>query len=393
MATRHYSVPHFFRQVPNALLRRYFAGHDLFGDVDFERMPEAKPDALLGAWNAISDAKRMAIETQLREVFDLACVNGIHAIRDAARGQLGAASEQYTAFLDSLAALKSHYERAMTTFLDHHECWRQAVQFCHADSLSYWRKRRGLPSVAAATDKANLAALEDEIGRWFHKEELRGRNCRVEFRRRDERDYFFAFPQDFANEVIEWSDGDLAPRPHNPAFEVVFVWSQSEGSLDLNYRGTPKAKDALQAAFARNILALEKLPPAPKDGRIYDLSALKRREFPFVYAASSGIKSVALRAVRLSSAVRKGDRMKLEADTSRNPLALYDVIEQAGKAFALAQWNVTQAEFVARIAATEERPERNESFTVSFPNSCSLSHDGIDATLRAMLVASGIEPQ
>jgi hypothetical protein len=393
MAARHYSVPHFFRQMPNSLLKRYFARHELFGDVDFEKMLETKPEELLNAWGLISNEKRRAIEPQLREIFDLACVRGVHAIRDAAQSQLTEEPEKFATFVEGLQKRKNHYERAMATFLDHQAYWSRAVKFCHADSLSFWRKRRGLPTKAAAIDQPSLTAMEAEIGRWFSKAEGRGRNCQVEVLRRNGRDYFFALPEDFANEVIEWDGTDLLQRPHSPAFEVVFVWTTAEGSLDFNYRGTPKAKDAMLTIFARHALKLEKLPPAPKDGRIYHLDRLKRREFPFVYEAGSGIKTVSVRALRLSSTVRRGDRMKLEADTSEDRLALYDLVDQVGQAIPLGQWNVTQAEIVARLVATDEKPERDVAFTVSYPNSCSLEYEGTALTLRTMLVASGIEPQ
>lgn len=392
MAARHYSVPHFFRQVPNALLKRYFAGHDLFGDVDFEKMPEAKPDALLQAWDALPDERRTAIEPHLREIFDLASGKGFHAIRDEAQWQLTEKPEEFLAFFERLAAMGSHYERAMTTFLEHRAFWRGAVHFCHADSLSYWKKRRGLPARPAAIDLPSRAALEADIGSWFRKAEGRGRNCRVELLRRDQRDYFFVFPEDFANESIEWVGKDFARRPHNPAFEVVFVWSAGDGSLDFNYRGTPKAKVALQTIFARNVLKLDKLPPDGDDEPIYDLNPLKRREFQFVYAADSGIESVRVRKLRLSSTVRKGDRISLEADTTSNALALYDVIEQAGRAFPLELWNATQAEIVVQFAPVDDKPGRRETFTVGYPDSCSLKYDENGLKLRAMLVASKLEP-
>lgn len=393
MAIRHYSVPHFFRQVPNALLKRYFANHDLFGDVDFEKMSETKPDALLEAWDALPDEKRTAIEPHFRQIFDLACGKGFLAIRDEAQHHLRDKPEEFSAFFERLAAMGSHYERAMVTFLDHAAYWPGAVHFCHADSLSFWRKRRNLPARAAAIDLPSRAALSAEIGSWFRKAEGRGRNCRVELLRRDQRDYFFVFPEDFANESIEWVANDFARRPHNPAFEVVFVWSASDGSLDFNYRGTPKAKVALQTIFVRNVLKLDKLPPDDGDEAIYDLNRLKRREFQFAYGADSGIQSVCVRKLRLTSTVRKGDRISLEADPTSNPLALYDVIEQAGRAFPLELWNATQAEIVVQLAPVDGKPGKRETFTVGYPNSCSLKYDELGLKLRAMLVASGIEVQ
>ena len=37
---RHYSVKDFFRQMPKALLARYFQGRGLFADMDFAAMKE-----------------------------------------------------------------------------------------------------------------------------------------------------------------------------------------------------------------------------------------------------------------------------------------------------------------------------------------------------------------
>jgi len=34
-------------------------------------------------------------------------------------------------------------------------------------------------------------------------------------------------------------------RPHNPAFEVIYVYSQKEGSLDLNFRGRAQGHRAV----------------------------------------------------------------------------------------------------------------------------------------------------
>lgn len=52
-----YSTREFFRQMPNALLARYFHAHDLFHDLDFAAMRETKPDALFTAWLELPDGQ------------------------------------------------------------------------------------------------------------------------------------------------------------------------------------------------------------------------------------------------------------------------------------------------------------------------------------------------
>jgi hypothetical protein len=43
---KHYSSKDFFRQMPNALLARYFNTRGLLADLDFGAMSEGKPEAL-----------------------------------------------------------------------------------------------------------------------------------------------------------------------------------------------------------------------------------------------------------------------------------------------------------------------------------------------------------
>ncbi len=73
--------------------------------------------------------------------------------------------------------------------------------------------------------------------------------------RRGDLDYFFAYPEDYSQQSPEWVNGPFGIRPHNPPFEVIFVYSQYEGSLDLNYRGSYKA------------IELWRAPAGPRPGR------------------------------------------------------------------------------------------------------------------------------
>lgn len=389
----HFSVPSFFRKVPNALLRRYFYERSVLQDFDFESLPETRPQALLKAWLELPDEVRGSMEPDFREIFDVAGEKGYRAILDEAKYHFPVGSEAYASLVEKLSALPDHADRAMTIFLDHARMWRGVTRFSYADSLPYWRKRRGLPAKEAAIDLDSRIALQSSVGAWFREKEGRGLNCLIELLRRGERDYFFVYPEDYGRQSLEWVQGEFSRRPHNPAFEVMYVWSATEGTLEFHYRGGRAAVQPLQELFARHILKLDRLPPNPRDERVYDLDRLKRREFQFVRAADSGIASVRVRKLRLSSTVRKGDRVTLEADVGENALALYDLLEQAGRSLPLEHWNVTWAEIVVHLAARGEKPPRREAFTLSWPNACSLKHDETGLVLRAMLAASGIEPR
>jgi hypothetical protein len=355
-------------------------------------MKETRPNELFTAWLDLPDAQRNEMDAELRDVFELSCEKGFRAILDEAEWHLRDPAER-TAFVEELAGLSNHFERAMVTFLDHEEFWKGASLFYHADSLPYWRKRKSLPHVPAAVDDASLWELAGLIRTYFHHTEGRGKNCVVEPFRRGELDYFFAYPEDYSQQAIEWVNGQFGRRPHNPAFEVIYVYSQKEGTLDLNFRGSYKAIEPLQGMFATAILKLPELPLDPTDGRVYDLNPLCRKPFDFVFDAGSGIQDVVVKKLRLSSKVKKGDRITLEADATRDPDAVFDLLAQDAKSLPLRLYNVTQVELVARVTTDAGKPPKMVTMRITHPNSCSLKYDELDLKLRDMLHASGIEPK
>ncbi|MGA9070667.1 MAG: hypothetical protein WB424_10460, partial [Terracidiphilus sp.] len=261
-----------------------------------------------------------------------------------------------------------------------------------ADTLPYWRKRKGFAHQPASVHEDGRRALAESIRDYFHRTEGRGKNCVVEAFRRGELDYFFAYPEDYSQQSIEWVDNTFARRAHNPAFEVIYVYSEKDGTLDLNCRGANKAVEPLQSMFATAILGLPELPPDPDDERVYNLNPLRERGFQFVYDPASGIESVAVKKLRLSSKVIKGDRITLEADAAHKE-NIYDLLEKVGRSVALGLFNVTQVELAALVATKLNEKPKSEMVRITYPNSCSLKYDDVDLKLRAMLVDSGIEPR
>ena len=113
----------------------------------------------------------------------------------------------------------------------------------------------------------------------------------------------------------------------------------------------------------------------------------------FKYKAESGIEEVAVKKLRLSSKVKKGDRIILEADTSKDQGAAYDLLDQLDKAIPLHMYNPTQAELSVSVAIDPEKPAKRMTIRITYPNSCSLKYDELGLKLRAMLESSGIEPK
>ena len=102
-------------------------------------------------------------------------------------------------------------------------------------------------------DEASLAALAAGLSTYFPRTEGRGTHCVVEPVRRGTLDYFFAYPEDYAQQCVEWVDGQFGQRPHHPVFEVIYVYSQSDGTLDVNIRGARTAVEPLQGPVRRHL--------------------------------------------------------------------------------------------------------------------------------------------
>jgi len=390
---RNYSTRDFFRQMPNRLLARYFEAHGALTELDFAAMKETRIDELFAAWLELPEGQRKTMDAEMREIHALSCEKGWCAIRDEAQWQLQKEPNAFTVFVEKLGDLDGFFERAMVTFLEYPQFWKGATLFCHADTLPYWRKRKGLPHQLASVHEDGRQALAESISDYFRRTEGRGKNCVVEAFRRGDLDYFFAYPEDYSQQSIEWVNGKFDRRPHNPAFEVIYVYSQNDGTLDLNFRGTNKAVEPLQAMFATAILKLSDLPPDSTDERVYDLNPLRERGFQFSHDPASGIQSVAVKRLRLSSKVVKGDRITLEADADARREAIYDLLDEVGKSARLRTYNVTQVELAAKVVVDANKPPKSVTVRITHPNSCSLKYDDVDLKLRQMLVTSGIEPR
>ena len=377
--TRHYSPRSFFRQVPIDLLARFSKSRGLGSELDFE------------VWLELPEERQRALELEFRQIFEMSSEKGTWAILDEARLRWRDDPGRLTAFIETLSSQPGHFHRAMATCLDHRECWRGATRVRHADILPDWRKRKHLGHRTAATDGASLKHLSGLIGAYFKRGEARGSHCLVEYLRQGGLDFFYAWPEDYSRQEMEWMDGELGPRQHRPALEVVFVYCRNEGFLDLNFPGPYRALEPLQEMFATAILKLDRLP-GPGSEWVYNLDPLLRRDFQFVCGRDSGIEAVAVRLLRLSSRARKGDRITLEADDSIRPDAIHDFLEILGERIPLRLFSVTRAELVARVAADGENPIRRVPIRLTAPDSCSLGYGERDLKLRSMLKDSGLEP-
>lgn len=379
-----YSHLQFFRRTPNALLARYFhEKHGVLKEIAFDKLKETEVEPIFQAVTTIPDDKQAQIEAECQDIEGMACQGGMTALTDEAdfHGD--------TAFPATVSKIDGFHGAAMWAFLDHPLYWEGATLFLHSDNIAetLWRKRSDLPHLSPLVEEVDTDRLAKAISHHFSTKEGRGRNCKVEVFRRYDKEYFFAYPEDFAQSGLEWVRNSLSPRARHPAFEIIFVYCQAEGSLDIYAPGNTKSVPELQQIFASAILKFDDLDELATDDRVYALDGLAGRHFVFKYPDDSGIESVAVRSLRLSLKSGKKRRVTVEAETKQDPKAVYDVMDKLN----LPPYHVTQAQIAVTFARTPRTRARVRNFKISYPNWCALRHDGRDGIIRKMLGDSGIE--
>ena len=394
---RNYSPKNFLRQAPNALLARYCQEKELLAEVDFTGLSETNIGPIYDAWDHLPSETRRMMESDFRNIYALSTENGIRAIIDAAKAQ-GEDLEPIFTEMDGF------FDKAFWTFFERQSLFEVALLFVNADNLPirYWRKRKNLPKIPMHKDEIIMQEFADALSYYFRKNEGRGHDCTIDYYHRNGLHYFFAYPEDYARTSLEWNKGTLERRAHKPAFEVIFVYSQEEGALDIFFHGAIKTVRDLQVIFSRTILKTE-IPPEEKDKGVYDLNSLKRPDFAFIYDPVSGINGVVIKKLRLSTLGGSMKRITLEADPSQNQEAVYDLLEEVVRLdgttecpqcqkIPLSLVNITQAAIQVVFNHDGRRRPATRTFLISYPNSCSLKQDGRDLVIRKMLVDSGLEP-
>lgn len=380
-----YSHKQFFRHVSNSQLASYFDAKDIKLGIDFSVLNEKQVDNLFVAFTGLPEEVQASVEAEFQDIHAMACEGGVAALIDEAHFY------DDESFIKNITEFDGFHAKVMWAFLEKHSYWLGATMFLHADNVSssYWKRRNDLPHVPPNVEDHAIKDLADAISVFFHKTEGRGRNCKVEPYRRHNKEYFFAYPEDFGLSAVEWVSDALKTRARHPAFEIIFVYCESEGSLDIYAPKNTKAVPELQRIFARTILNLETLSNGKIDKRVYDLDPLGDAEFAFQIEPESGIKQIMVTQLRLTLKHGGKRRISLEADTKNNPQAVYELLEELNPP----AFFVTQTRVKVIFESAFGRRAKTRTFNITYPNSCALGHDGDDLKIREILEKSGIEPQ
>lgn len=404
-----YELRKFLGDVGNMVLKEYFERIGWQSGVNWEQLTEADVDPLFEAIRNAPDSIRSQINRDFQQINEMATEGGILTI----------INEGHFRSLDlgeELRSVAGFHNKVFRVFLDHPpEDDRPAIlevarRFNKADKLPgrSWRKRSGVPAVPHAQTRDDEIAkkleesrlrLADALSSYYQVKEGRGYGCEIHHFERGDRLYWFAHVRDYDRIKEEWEGNGVVPRKRPSVFEVIFVHSNANRSLDIYVKGDKKTVAELQTLWARAVLGTEDLGSPPERGVEYELNILKtKREFKFSH--TDGITDVRVSELRLSLiGDKRNRRITLEANTRKAPKVVFALMDQVFKTpgqdagtqdskdlrLSLDVVNVTQAVINFVFAADTRSGTKTIKARVSHPNSCSLKYEPKEEIARKYL--------
>lgn len=375
------------RQVSNRNLQQFFSPYQEFAALDWAAIRETRIEPVFDAWHRLPEASRKAVSGVLRRVHALASARGTAVLVETA-------AEEGIDITEAVRSMKNAYDRAFWVSLHHPAVFGGAGTQFHISTLPRrsWEKRNGMPQRAVEVEESVVEELGRNISGYYLARQGRGERCKVEYRRRAGVDTFFAYPADYADEIIGYDDdGELARSPWNPAFEVVFRYDGGAGTMDLYAEGGKKVREDLAEIFARVVLHEERQPML-WERPPFDLDVLKNRDLVFPTQPADEIELVRVTGLRVRVHQRPGGKIGLDVDGGDPGTTVYSLLDATLDEKKVSLSNLTVLE--ATLQAVFRKPGSRSTtinFRITSGSYCDLGDSAEEEKLKRYLRLWGIE--
>jgi len=271
----------------------------------------------------------------------------------------------------------------MWALIHHPEAVELAGLIYQVENLSWWRRRDDLPKREPDASPETLRRLGEALSALLQIEQGRGRNCTVEALARTRSRYYFAYPDDYVQNVVTHDDrGQLIPRTFRRTFSMVFAFDPADGALELYAKLSPRLKQRVEDVFARVVFGVE-LGSWVKP--TYELHKLLTPCLSLPIDPADRIE-VSIRQIRLKIRGTQ-DQITIQAVPPRKPDGIHDLLD------GVINWNrvpltsleVMMISFCFEFLDAPRGRGRTMTFEVAKPNTCSLRNqrqDRIDLAMK-----------
>lgn len=369
-----YSPQNFLRRASNALLSQYFQAKGLLVDLDIESLPETKIDTI---WDALQSLpERAATESDFRQIFLLSRKRHMPVLFNALR----TCGEQAQEFRKRNGDL----DRAMWIFLQNQDVSEQAYSLAMPErSNRWWRKLSYTGKYNPNLEKSALDALGSRISDYFNQKEGRGELCKVEHHQFLNKQCIFAYPSDYAQEVISYKGNAFDRGIHKPAFEVIFVFASGESCVDI-YLAEPMATSKEMFGFWTETILGRKVSPSRKPS--FNLDCFRTQDHGLQIPADSQIMDIRVHKLKFTPVGKKYTTITIETNATHNAASAYQQMQE----MRVQMDALKQVGLDVSIQADNKKGFIKRRFDIS-PDSCSLGHEGNDSIIRQLLKTGQIE--
>jgi hypothetical protein len=389
---KNYSPKVFLLKAPNALLKQYLAAKGIGADLPWKHSSEKDIEPIYREIEAAPQNLYRQIGLDFSEINEMADEGGMKIFIDEARDPHHQGGADIT---EEIHSKKSHLEGAFWVFLNHPDVFQVAKRFQRADTLSrrYWIKRGDVPKTKADITQAGKERLEKAISEYYRLKEGRGHACHADHYARGKYLYWFCYPEDYAEgRLVYGEDQELRVETQRPAFEVIFIYCEKEGSLEVFAKGGSKTEGELQRVFGRAILEVE-LGDPDAAGVVYELNPLLNRSFPFPTDPKDRVADVRVKRLKLKILGRGNRRITLEIIGKGQQESVYDLLDDvlAGGRFPRDLLQLQQVSLQLVFRPDEKQHTRTLTIHVSHPHSCALKADPQGEIAKDLLKKWGID--
>ncbi|WP_425619083.1 hypothetical protein NA78x_002814 [Anatilimnocola sp. NA78] len=365
MARKGFNIRTALRMMPQELLGECFQEMEVWDQrIAWFLLLDNKVDPILNYLCEISSVKRDEIETFLRAISDLACDSGYEAILESA---------PLCAVWDLPGEVPTDlclWGRTMWVWLHRRNIFDKAQLIHRVETLPWWRKRNDLPQIEANTSAVARDALANEISEML-REEGRGKQCTVEYMHHDSTTYFFAYADDYLQNLnVHNEEGKLIAITQRQTLQVAFSFNGDQGTLQTFAKLRKPFKERLEKMFSRNILAYDLGRHEPEPA--YELEHLKGGMRNLEVDPADEIQ-VSIRRLRLASGA-PWRRVMVEIDGSEREyhmdIAVPDCLNLEN--IPLNNWGVSLVGFCFEFLPKPGRKPGRTSFDIVYPHSNNL---------------------
>lgn len=369
MAKRHYTIPHFVRNIGIEMLEAYFKQANIhFPDnlkiTDDDKKPNT--DAIEKYINSLEALQQEIINDNFIDINDMSYEGGILSILELT-DKFGIYPQK------DIGDLPDYSNQALYFFLNYRDLFDQASKIDYftnlpSRSIRYRLLKKQLGDINNDQIKD---ALSNELKSYFKAKEGRGEVCELDMITHKNRIFYHAHPQDFYKIIDGYDKGGKHQRLLiRPTFDVVFIYYPDEGKLELSVNGGEKRKMDLFNIF--NKVVLGDIKQVEETQQAYDFNKVLSSEFGMPHKLENPLSWAYLKQIRLSHRYIKGQKVILEVEEKDATEGARSMLEMVrGLNLNTEQYNVTQITFKLKFEGAKNKG--SVTARISYPDKCNLS--------------------